>query len=83
MYPTDGTNSKRELNEWEVFNCPWYIETYQWSISFDHNEKTAFSKLSKGEKIPDILFEMKIGAGGGAREACIALLSKLFVYAKV
>lgn len=28
---------------------PWYIESDQWSIAFDQNEKVAFFKIAKGE----------------------------------
>lgn len=27
MFPADGLNAKRALHDWEVFNCPWYIDT--------------------------------------------------------
>lgn len=70
MYPIDGTNPIRELSEWEVANCPWYIKSDQWSMSFDQFEKSAFSKISKGEKLKIVLSEMKVSQYVREREAC-------------
>lgn len=70
MYPADGTNPKRDLTEWEIFHCPWYIESDQWSVSFDQAEKSAFLKIAKGEKPCDVLLDMKFGPIEKESEAC-------------
>lgn len=73
MYPADGTNPKWDLIELEVRNCPWYIESDQWSISFDSFEKSAFSKISKGEKIPNVLSKIKVLPSGKELQLCTRL----------
>lgn len=56
MYLADGTNPKRDLSEWELANYTWYINSDEWLISYDQFEKSAFSKISKGEKLRNVLF---------------------------
>ena len=48
MYPSEGEEPPREMEIWEMRNCPWYLETKSWSTTFDNEEKMHLQNLRKG-----------------------------------
>lgn len=73
MYPADAANPKWDLTAWEVFNCPWYLDSDQWSIAFDRSEKSSYAKILKGEEPKYILSEIKFGPTEKEERACLLM----------
>lgn len=73
MFPADGQNSKRDLIDWEVCNCPWYLDSDHWSTTFDQTEKLAYTKISKGEEPNFIWSEIKFGPVEKEDRACVLM----------
>jgi hypothetical protein len=51
----EGKNAPQEMNDWEVFHCPWYLESDGWKFCLDDNERTQFRRLINREQ-PETFF---------------------------
>lgn len=59
MYPTEGMDAAREMDQWEVLHCPWYLETHKWSLPFNGLEKSSLQIIQKGGAPLPVLSESK------------------------
>ncbi len=60
MYPGEGADPPQNMTKWEIFHCPWYLESEKWSIPFGATEKFAFQVIKQGGTPSVVLSEAKV-----------------------